>query len=307
MLFATLRAVSAWRGCRYVLPVALGLMGSVAPSVAHAQPATVCKDGHNRAKVARDGGRLLEARKLLQQCSSTSCSASLQKECVGAVAEVEERLASVILSAENLAGVDLVDVAVSIDGKEGPRRLDGGAHDVDPGDHTFVFQLADGRKAERRISFRVGEKNKSVAVTIGAPAAPAVFAAEPDSTPSDAALAAAQPHSRDGSSSLKLAGFIAAGTGLAGLTVGTIFGLMASSTLSAPRCDTSAKVCDPGVIGDAKTVATASTIGFVAGSLLVAAGVTLVLLAPTRDNRARLGAAPAIGLNGGGLALHGSW
>lgn len=286
----------------------VAVMAVATPSIAGAHGAE-CKEGYDRSAVSRDGGRLVEAKKLLEQCSSASCAASVHKECARRLAEVEARVASVILSAENVTGVDLVDVAVSIDGKEGPRKLDGRAYDVDPGAHTFVFQAADGKKAEVRVVLREGEKNKSVAVTIGAATPSSAAAAARESTPdhSDAALAAAQPRSRRGPSPLKLVGFVAAGAGVAGLAVGTIFGLVASSTLSEPRCDTSAKVCDPGVIGDAKTAATVSTIGFIAGGALIAGGVTLVLVASKRDNIARLRATPTVGLNGGGLSLGGAW
>ena len=287
--------------------VALVLVASAVPSVAHAEGAA-CKDGLHRSLISRDGGRLLEAQKLLEQCSAASCSAPVQKACAARRADLEARLASVILSAENRAGVDLVDVTVSIDGKEGPRKLDGRAHDIDPGEHTFVFKLADGQKAERRVSLRDGERNKSVAVTIGGRAAPAAppAAAAPAAGPSDAALAAAQPRPRS-TRPLRLVGFIAGGAGLAGLAVGTAFGLMASRSMSTPHCDASAKVCDPGVIGDAKSAATVSTIGFVAGSVLLAGGLGLVLVTRKETNSARLEAAPTVGLNGGGLSLRGAW
>jgi hypothetical protein len=285
-------------------------MASAAPSLAHAQDAAACRDGYDRSQVSRDDGKLVEARRLLQQCSAVSCSAFVQKECVGWLSDVEARLPSVILSAKDDAGADLVDVAVSIDGHEGPRKLDGRAIDIDPGEHTFVFQLADGRKAEQRAFLREREKGKSVAVTMGAPRA----AAASPGKPSDAPVGGNEPRASGGRSPLIPVGFIAAGVGVAGLAVGTIFGLEASSKLSAPHCDTAAKVCDPGVIGDAKSAATVSTIGFIAGGVLVAGGVTLVLLAPrggesapTETKSARLSAAPMIGLNGGGLSVRGAW
>jgi hypothetical protein len=82
---------------------------------------------------------------------------------------------------------------------------------------------------------------------------------------------------------------------------------MASSMMSA-KCDATAKVCDPGVIDDANGAATISTIGFVAGGVLVAGGLTMVLLAPKREsNGARITAAPTVGMNGGGLSLGGAW
>jgi hypothetical protein len=291
--------------------VALVAMLSVVPSIAHARDAAACNDSHDRALVAGDAGRLVEARRLLEQCSAESCSASLREACVGRLAGVEARVASVILSAEDRTGADLVDVAVAMDGREGPRKLDGRAHDVDPGEHTFVFRLANGRKAERRVVFREGEKGKSVPVTFGAttpPVASPEEPAEPASTQlDDAELRALVPRWPGGPSPLRVVGFGAAGVGIAGLAIGAIFGAMASTSLLKPHCD-STKACDPGVVGGARSAATVSTIGFVAGGLLLASGVTLVLLTPKRESYgARLSAAPAVGLNSGGLSLEGAW
>ena len=297
---------------RRALAISLVLVASATPSIAHAQDAAACKNGYDRSQVARDAGKLVDAQKLLRQCSNASCSAFVQKECVGWLEDVEARLASVILSAKDRAGVDLVDVTVSVDGKDGPRKLDGRALDIDPGEHTFVFQLADGSRAEQRIFVREREKAKSVAVTLGSLPPVAALPAKPASTTT--APEEVPPASGGGRSSLKLVGFIAAGAGVAGLAVGTIFGLKASSKLSAPQCDTSSKMCDRGVISDARSAATVSTIGFIAGGVLVASGVMLVLLAPKgggsagiETKSAHLSATPMIGMNVGGLSLRGAW
>ena len=286
---------------RTTLAIAIGLVTAAAPSVARAQDAAACKEGYDRSQVSRDAGKLLEARKLLHQCSSAVCSAFVQKECLGWLSDVDERIPSAIFSVKDGAGADLVDVAVSIDGKDGSQKLDGRALDVDPGEHTVAFQLADGRKAEQRVFLREREKGKLVAVTIGAPPAPAPIA-KPEAAPPKAE----EPAATSGSP-LRTVGFAVGGVGVVGLVVGTVFGLSASSKLSSPQCDTSAKVCDPGVISDARSAATVSTIGFVAGGLLVAGGVTLVLLAPKSTKSARIGAAPMIGSNGGVVSLSGAW
>lgn len=303
---------------RRALTITFVLMASTAPSIAHAQDAAACKDGYDRSQVLRDEGKLLEAQKLLRQCSS-ACSAFVQKECAGWLEDVEARLSSVLLSAKDGAGAELVDVTVSIDGKEVTRKLDGRTLDVDPGDHTFVFQLADGRKTEQHMLIREREKGKIVAVTIAAPQPAPVALEKPVPSPGAGqqavpAVPAEKAPTTSAGSPLKLVGFIAAGVGVPGLAVGTIFGLQAMSKLSAPQCNDSSKRCVPGVISDANSAATVSTIGFIAGGVLVAGGVTMVLLAPKsgggtvpETNGARLSAAPMIGLNGAGLSLHGAW
>lgn len=226
-----------------------------------------------------------------------------------ALAEGNARSGSVILSAEDVAGLDLVDVAVSIDGKAGPTRLDGRALDIDPGEHTFVFKLADGKKAERKVTIRAGEKNKCVSVTIGAPAAVAAApVVAPLWTASNAG--AGQPiyvqAPAAASRPLRTIGFVAIGTGVASLVGGAVVGMIAAQDMKS-SCDTSTKVCEPGTVGDTKSAATVATVGFVAGGALAAAGLALVFLAPKTRESARVTAAPSVGLNGGGVSLQGAF
>jgi hypothetical protein len=284
---------------RRALFLSVLVVASSLPSLASAQDATQCKDGYDRSQVSRDAGKLLDARKLLRQCSSASCSAFMQRECTGWLADVEARVPSVILSAKDGDGADLVDVAVTIDGKEGTRKLDGRALDIDPGEHTFAFTLASGTKTEQHVLVHEREKGKSVAVVIGARTV-AANAGDPGGRP-------------QGTSPLRLGGWVMVGAGVAGLAVGTVFGLVASSKLSAPQCDESTKQCDPGVVSSANSAATVSTVGFVAGGALVAGGLALVLLAPrsTRPSAAasgmRVGIAPAGGPSSAGLSVSGAW
>jgi len=81
----------------------------------------------------------------------------------------------------------------------------------------------------------------------------------------------------------RIAAFTMGGVGIAGLVAGGVFGgLVASKTSdAAPNCPS--KACNPAGwqdIADAKTFATISTVGFVAGGVLVAGSVVLFLVAP---------------------------
>lgn len=278
--------------------IALVVLASSAPSLAHAQQAASCEDSQKRSRTARDAGKLVEARTLLRQCSSESCPSVVREDCAEGLTNVEGRIASVVLSASDVAGTALVDVSVTIDGNEAVQKLDGRPLELDPGEHYFVFHVRDGRKTERRLFLLEREKDIPLAVTIASPATPVGSG----QGLSDTELAAGQPRPRAGSKSLRVAGLVTGGAGIAGLLVGTAFGLKATSALAQPHCDAK-KVCDPGVIDDAKSAATISTIGFVAGAVLVAGGVTLFLLGRSRDATARINAAPTIGVNGGGLLV----
>jgi hypothetical protein len=68
-------------------------------------------------------------------------------------------------------------------------------------------------------------------------------------------------------------------------------------------------VCDAGPLSTARTDATVSTIGFIAGGVLTAAGLGLVLFAPskTRSDAATMHAMPIVGPSRAGLAVEGAF
>jgi hypothetical protein len=190
---------------------------------------------------------------------------------------------------------------------------------VDPGEQP-VRALAPGYKAWSSV-VRVGEAGSRTEVRVPPlepEAAPSIATAPPtEPSPPPAAEPRAGSPSRPppapasapaSSSPLRAVGFVVAGGGLVGLAVSGGFGLRALS-LKAKRDDNcvSASVCnDDGLDADAdaRTAARISTISFAAGAALTAAGVTLLVLAPSRPAQAaRLEVRPAFG----GLALGGSF
>lgn len=91
-----------------------------------------------------------------------------------------------------------------------------------------------------------------------------------------------------GSSPLRAMGYVAGGLGIAGLAVGSVFGILTidrKNTTEAhckPTCDSTGLSAE----SDGKTYGPVSTISFIAGGVLLAGGVTLILVAPTGDKRA---------------------
>jgi serine/threonine-protein kinase len=107
---------------------------------------------------------------------------------------------------------------------------------------------------------------------------------------------------------LKVVGLIAGGVGIVGLGLGAGFGLAALSFKSA-HCDSSG-TCDPGTSQTAYDRGTVSTVGFVAGGVLLGLGVTLFLVAPsggTEHPAASVTVGPMVGSSAGGLRLGGTW
>jgi hypothetical protein len=124
---------------------------------------------YERAQRLRQKGSLVDARAALVTCAQPSCPAAAVADCVPWLAEVEQSLPSVVLEARDASGHELVDVHVLLDGNPFVSALDGKAVALDPGVHTFHYELASGEAVEERVSIRTGEKNRTMRVTFGVP------------------------------------------------------------------------------------------------------------------------------------------
>ncbi|CAN5325793.1 hypothetical protein BH09MYX1_BH09MYX1_41360 [soil metagenome] len=109
---------------------------------------------------------------------------------------------------------------------------------------------------------------------------------------------------------VKIAGLAMAGVGGAGLVLGAVFGGLAlGSKPGSDHCTSDLLHCDASGISsldDARTFATVSTVGFIAGGVLLVGGLVLFFAAPKKE------AAPAIALSLGhagnlGLTLGGTF
>jgi hypothetical protein len=146
---------------------------------------------------------------------------------------------------------------------------------------------------------REGDKNRRESVVLGAPLPPAPPPA-PASTPS-------------WWTTQRTLGILGGGVGVVGLGLGAVFGALAMSDQSQEKNNCSPGSCTnrPQAVADYNTGsnnATVATVGFIAGGVLVAAGVTLFITArsPAAAPAAgRLYLAPVTAPNGAGLVLGG--
>jgi hypothetical protein len=98
----------------------------------------------------------------------------VQSDCARWLDEVEAALPTVVVTAKSGAGVDLVDVKVSVDGKLLVSKLDGQGVSMNAGPHTFHFEGADGTSLDQAVMIKEGVKNQPVVGVLGAaPALPA--------------------------------------------------------------------------------------------------------------------------------------
>lgn len=285
---------------RVVLGLLLGAV--LLPGVARADDKAACLDAAAKGQRLRGSHQLVEAREQMRACAAAQCPGVVQADCARWLDEIDAALPTVVLTAKSGAGVDLFDVRVSVDGKPVASKLDGQAHAMNAGPHTFHFQGADGTSVDQEALIKEGEKNQIVSVVIGA---------APASTPAPASLPATVPQTQPTASSpLRTVGWVLGGAGVAGLAVGTVFGLVAVSDKNAAHCVND--LCDPGKASGIKSAALISDIGWISGGVLLAAGTALVLFAPSghADGAATgqgVRVTPVAIAGGGGALIGGSW
>ncbi|MCC6662312.1 MAG: hypothetical protein IT375_01150 [Polyangiaceae bacterium] len=111
-------------------------------------------------------GQLRAAREKLIACAEKTCPGAIRKDCEAALGELDRRTPSIVCGAKDKAGHDLVDVSVSLDGAPFLAQLDGKAVELDPGQHTLLFEAKGLPPHEEKVMIREGEKARVVVVTL---------------------------------------------------------------------------------------------------------------------------------------------
>jgi hypothetical protein len=274
-------------------------------ATAFADDKAACLDAASRSQRLRAAHLLVEARDQLLICATAKCPAVVRGDCADWLAQVELALPSVVVTAKSSLGSDLVDVQVTVDGKAFLSKLDGIAVRMNAGQHTFHFETPDGATLDRLVIVPEGKQSQPVAVVLGrraTPDIPAVAAVPIASLGTDASTGASRP--------LRTLGWVIGAVGAAGLAVGGAFGVTAIVDTHDAHCNASMQ-CAAGPLGRARTAADVSDAGLIAGGVLTATAVTLMLVGPSARSEGRpattLGIAPALGRDGAGVALAGSF
>jgi hypothetical protein len=148
-----------------LLAIALSASPSVASAAAPAKNSSAkatCLAAHEAALSLRSQKKPHAALEQFVSCSRTECPAVVRKECIDQAAQVEKDTPTVALEAHDDDGKDTTAVKVSVDGSVIADKLTGAAVDVEPGEHVFRFERADGKSIEQRVLVVEGEKNRKV-------------------------------------------------------------------------------------------------------------------------------------------------
>jgi hypothetical protein len=238
--------------------------------------------------------------------------ADVEKRALTRAAALEPALSKLTIAVD--AGSDVFGLEVKRDGVAVGHTEFGLAIPVDPGAH--VIEAAAPKKKGFSAKVDVAAKQTDARVTVRleddleasappppvSPPAPAV----PPSTPP-------QPSPPSGGSALKTVGVVVGVVGLAGVVVGSVFGVDANSknqtALQPQNCRTSTLCTQNGLslTSDAKSAATISTIAFAAGGALVAGGVVLWLVAPSSTTKTGVRVLPLLSASTAGLSIDAGW
>jgi hypothetical protein len=255
-------------------------------------------------------GKLVEAVEAYVRTTRTLLDADAPQAFRQAVQSAEEELAKLRPRVPKLEivleGADASVTQVTLDGKVLKSALIGVAQPVNPGTHE-IEGVTQGKSGKTSIKISEGV-TKSVTLTLtDDPNAVSPEPAEPEPAPGAATPVVDSDSTADAGGGFPHAtlGWVSLGVGAAGLGVGVVTGLMATSRHASAedgcpngKCPAGSQAADD--LDAFRTLRTVSTIGYAVGVVGVAAGVTLLLTAPSKPESAHV--APYIGPASAGVA-----
>lgn len=265
-------------------------------------------------------GHLVEAREALlkvQRDTLTDASPAAfrqaHEEAGAELSKIDPRIAYVTVT---VSGAASADVTVTSDGKPIPSSLLGVPIPMNPGAHQLQASLGDRRSETITVTLAEGGR-QAAALTLpaagaGAPSTPG-GPADPGAATVDVGTGSS-PAAGGGPNVLRLVSYGALGVGVIGLGVGTVFALQSNSKrddADAAFGKCGAGGCTPaeedkinGLDADSDSAKTLATVGFVAGGVGIAAGVTLFFLSAEKSGGTANapGIRPWVGLASAGVS-----
>lgn len=273
------------------------IVGLTRPAKAAEPTMAECLSANESAIKLRGDHKLRQARDRSLVCSATTCPGEVRDTCQHRVRDLNAAIPTVVFLAKDGAGHDLVAVRVSMDGEPIGDRLDGTAIPVDPGQHTFKFEVTGQPPVDLSLVVGEGQKDRRETVTLGGAAVAATASPTPASpgvgkvppAPNPGMQGESQPAAGAPGGGQRIFGIVAGAVGVVGLGLGGVFGGLAASDWSKAKAACNGKpvscTTDPNSTGfqgerSATTMATLSTVSFIAGGVLAAGGVVVFLTAP---------------------------
>lgn len=217
-------------------------------------------------------GKLVEAARVYERVTSTPVDASdpnvdadtfraAQATAKTELAELRKRIPRFTLRVDGAFD----RVAIALDGKSVPLTFVGSEHEIDPGLHTIATSWNGATPAPTAVTLSEGEQRM---VVLSAPAYETTKEAPPP------------PRGR----AQRIAGFATIGLSVVGVGLGIGLGVAATSKHDELDLVCTGGTCPPsaaGTLDDFHTLRAASTVAYVLSGVLAAAGLVVVLTAPS--------------------------
>jgi hypothetical protein len=264
-----------------VLFVAVGLTGAGVSRAEDSKKAQ-CAAAYEKSQELRAAGSLKAANENLVVCAQNFCPAFVQTDCAQWLTEVQRELPTIVFVAKDKAGEDTSAVAVSMDGAELMKQLDGKAIIIDPGPHTFRFELEGAEPMEQQVVIRQGQKDRVIAVSF-APAGADVpgdspYAAAKGAAPADAG------EKTNGPGPLRPYAYIAGGVGAAGIIGFAVLGAIGKSAENDLRNQGCAPNCSKDETDAIKTKYIVADVLLGVGIAGIGTGVALFFLSQPKNS-----------------------
>ena len=215
-----------------------------------AQTKEECVAAYDQTQSLRRDGQLRKARERVLACAQDACPAVVKKDCAQWLPEIEASIPTVVFEARDASGADTSDVRVLFDGAPLKDRLDGKAVPVDPGQHTFRYELTGGAGAnpiEEKIVIREGDKNRKLAISFGGGGG---------TSGTVTGDTAGETGGDDGGGKIPVAAWVLGGVGIVGIGLFATFGIMGlnqKSDAEAPKPEGCAPDCSDDEVSSIRT------------------------------------------------------
>jgi len=240
--------------CRFLAPVACGLLGLMTARPAHAQSAppaapptgAACEASYEQAQTDRLAGHYVSAQAAALACSQIQCNQAIVRECLRLYESLQQDTPTLVFSARKAEGGELIDVKVEMDGKQILDGITGRPFPVDPGPHKFAFIEPTRGRQETTESARVGDHARVVEVTFPDPNAKEAAAATPGGPISDHPTATPRKHG------IPIMTYVLGGVGIVAAGTATYFRFSGASDYNHYN-HTCSPYCNPADIDPVRT------------------------------------------------------
>ncbi len=254
------------RGTRRPLGVLVVGAFLLLPAVSRADDAaSSCADRAEKGEILRDAGKLIEARSLFVTCAQESCPLPVRKVCLPWLREIDLRIPTVVPSARDASGRDILDVQMRLDDARVALPLTGAAIPVDPGPHTLRVERAGRAPIDTTFLAREGERARIVEIKIRDDEALASLSVPTPTSPSPRPLIPTSAFVLGGVSALALGGF-------------AYFGLTGASDYNHLQ-DTCGSRCASSDVAAVRTKFLVGDISLVVSAVALATAIVVVIAA----------------------------